>query len=309
MENGPVKHRCNICTLELPSSRKLYLHLRTVHYGDIDSPEGKTVKRARIDTGQQSGFRCVICTGEFCSMRDLYRHLRNHFTKQKDNQEDQQGSSRKRRKVDTDSDPYYSLKTHQTGGGSRKRHATESPPGEQAGKRPKTVFKPDHATPSTSKGVSGTKKHVQLRLDGPDRLRMPTAQELDDQHDNSSPTDQHPDFRYHLVENSRRTLKKLGAEEVTYRPVLPPHMNNVRMADVLSSVYYMFDELIGKLKEDMHPNDKIRVVLQHPLLMAPVHVRAVGPEDFKTENLMAQVEKVILIINHISNVFCIIFSI
>ena len=98
---------------------------------------------------------------------------------------------------------------------------------------------------------------------------------------------------YHLLESSRRTLKKLGADEVTYKVHLPPHMQNIRMADALHQVYAMFEELIGKLKTDLHPNDKIRVLIQSPKLHAPIHTKATGPNDFSTERVLTEIEKVI----------------
>ena len=294
MESRPVKYTCNICTLELSSSRQLYLHLRAVHYGGLDSPPGKTVKRARRDNAPGPILKCAICTEEFHTMRDLYRHLRGHFTTSHHDTSHRQGPLLKRRKVDSVAPVHHSFKRPQIGGGSRKRSLTGPSSSENPRKRAKTVITNPDTAPSTSRGTSKTKE-VQLRLEGPHRLRMPTAQEMhQEQAGNASAvTDQQGQGKYHLVENSRRILKKLGAEEVTYRPILPDHLSNVRMLDALNSIYDMFNELVGKLKEDMHPNDKIRVVIQHPLLLAPLHVRAVPPQEFDTETIMAQVERLL----------------
>ena len=285
---------CTICLRRFDGPRQLYLHLKT-HYGDqhqLGLPDNHIIRH-----GPRSKlYRCSICMDNWTSLRRLYGHLAGHFVV----------GPRASIHQHFARDAYEPVRTfnHIGGGKASKKRAAVAPPAPNSDSpvRPRKKLKgpaPDH-THAPQPGPSRVGKE-QLPQPGPSRggnEQLPqdrAGNDDDDDDDDPQPGDvsDQEDDTYHFERVSSRSLKSMKVDEVTYRVHVPVHVQGMFMSDALRQIYNMFDHALRHIKKGMKPHHRIRVVIMHPLLHVPIHIKASSPEDLTPEVIMAAIEKVL----------------
>ena len=284
-----LRNKCSICWLHFRNSRQLYHHMKS-HYGQQRTPEQPSCN----PRNPKKVFTCDICAQNFSSQRELYHHMKIHFTT---------GPRQVKRPLPIDHSTPSQEKPHklarvqeQIGGARVSRKKRPRPPSSLNDDKPrkKTHFEPGYAEPGPSNrnGPGNRGRNVQLRIDAHNgRLRSPTADEI--AADSQEPHNNLEDDDLHLEKVSSRRIKSLNADETTYRLHIPPGIRNMLMSQVLRQIYNMFDEALKELKKDMGPHDRIRVLLTHPVLHAPVHIKATSPDELTAELILSTIEKVL----------------
>ena len=264
-------NECSICKLVTKSSRELYHHLKTRHYGnvhpDLFESSGSHKNETKSKPNHEHWYHCETCMDQFSSLRDLFRHLGNHF-------EHQEGPPNKRRRLDT--------KTNQPGSGIQpKDKKTEPQPGPNGIQQNEMEVEP-------KPGPSG----IQLRIDQ-GRLRKPTEHEMElDRIQDEEPANNIPNS-YQLEEISRNHNQRFGADNITYRLKVHKGIANRKISEVLGEMYSMFNDLVTNLRNDLQDGDLVRFYLNHPILHTPITISARPIEELSVEDIMTEVEKVL----------------
>ena len=109
----------------------------------------------------------------------------------------------------------------------------------------------------------------------------------------SDDDDDDDDDVYRLERVSSRNIKSLSVNEITYKVHVPDKIQGMPMLKALKQVYNMFHHALRNIKRGMGHRDKIRVLIFHPTLHNPVHVKAASPDDLTVETIMTAIEKVL----------------